>query len=102
MRPISPSKQAAIIERFGVIRIDRDRFFVACDRLLNLAGFGQNVAALGPAVDIQRIFLKHVQRVGQCVGKAALIDSDGRAIDQRLRLIRRQRERRSMLTSASS
>ena len=50
---------SAIVERFGMIRIDRKRLSVTDDRLSAFAESDQNVSALGPGIDALRIFFQH-------------------------------------------
>ena len=52
----------------------------------------QLYAALGPAIDAQGVFFQDTLNVSERVGETPLLDADGRAVDQRLRMIRRQRE----------
>ena len=87
---------AAVVKRFHVIGFERQRTIeargIAC--ACSPAAV-QHIASFSPAIDARRVFFQDTLNVSQRVGKTPLLDTDGRPIDQRLRLIRPSKRARA-------
>ena len=85
-----------------MVGLDRERLVETLKGLFSFTDADHHVSALGPGFEALRIRLQQECCISQCISKAPLLDTDGRAIDQSLWMIRTSAIARSRLASASS